>query len=420
VQPSANPQRRRILLIASGCDATDVGESRSAFQWVSNLGLRHDVTLLTFRKRDRPSAIDQLPSVRVIEWLDLPVVGTWERFNSMLKPGYMAFYIQARRWIKRRLDTSEKFDLIHQITPLAVRYPSPAAGFRVPLVIGPVGGSLGNPDGFEAELGNTPWYMKLRMLDQWRLQHDPLLRRSYGSADCLICIAPYVAHLVRGVPVRKIEFMSDAGVDALPSDSFSVKKQDKGVFRILFVGRVIRTKGARDAVRAMAMLKDIKSLSLDVIGDGYDLPSCKEEAKRLGVDDLVTFHGRMPRQAIDSFYERSNVFLFPSFREPGGIAVLEAMSNGLAVIVADRGGPGYVVDDACGFRIAVTSPDLFARDIAAAVRTLAGSPALVEAMGRAARAKIERDFLWDAKIKKLEAIYDRVLNQEREPVSQSA
>jgi glycosyltransferase involved in cell wall biosynthesis len=401
-------------LITSGCDGTDVGEALSAFQWVSRLGGRHDITLLTFRKRDRPSAVGQLPGVRVVEWLDLPIIGRWERFNSMLKPGYIRFYVGARRWLKKRLSSGERFDLAHQITPLALRYPSPGAGLGIPLVIGPVGGSLENPRGFEAELGNTPWYTKLRLLDEWRLRHDPLLRPSFSSANCIVCIAPYVKSLLRDLPVREIELMSDAGVPELPPARCTEKEGEKK-FRMLFVGRVIRTKGTRDAIRAVAKLKDIEGLSFDVIGDGYDLQACKEEAQRLGVSSFVTFHGRMPRKDIDAFYARANVFLFPSFREPGGIAVLEAMSHGLATIVADRGGPGYVVDDACGIRVPVTDPERFACQIAEGIRRLAAAPDLVTSMGTAARQKIQREFLWDAKIERIEKIYDQVLAREMEP-----
>jgi glycosyltransferase involved in cell wall biosynthesis len=206
--------------------------------------------------------------------------------------------------------------------------------------------------------------------------------------------------------------MSDAGVPDLPP-ARCTEKEGKKKFRVLFVGRVIRTKGTRDAIRAVAKLKDIEGLSFDVIGDGYDLAACKEEAQRLGVSSFVTFHGRMPRKDIDAFYARADAFLFPSFREPGGIAVLEAMSHGLATIVADRGGPGYVVDDACGIRVTVTDPERFACEIADAIRMLAAAPDLVASMGKAARERIKREFLWDAKIERIEKIYDRVLASQR-------
>ena len=79
-----------------------------------------------------------------------------------------------------------------------MRYPSPAAGLGLPLVIGPVGGSLESPPGFTGEEGATPWWQRLRQLDAWRIRHDRLLRRTYESADCVIGIADYVAEFLSG------------------------------------------------------------------------------------------------------------------------------------------------------------------------------------------------------------------------------
>jgi len=400
-------RRLKLLLIAAGCDSKAVGEGWSSFQWVSRIGRRHDVTLLTSRN-SRTSTAPQLPGVRVIEWPDRRLFERWERFNSMLKPGYVSFYAHARRWLKNRLRSGEKFDLAHQISPLALRYPSPAAGLGVPLVIGPLGGSIENPKAFRAELSRVAWYTKLRSIDEWRLHRDPWLRHSYARADRIICVAPYVKDLLGDLPSHEVEFMSETGVANLPPARDSARN-GAGRLRLLFVGRIIRSKGVRDAVRAMARLADVDGLTFDVVGDGDDLAACKEEARTLGVSQRITFHGRLPRKEIDAFYAGADVFVFPSFREPSGNVVLEAMSHGLALIVADRGGPGFVVDNACGFRVPVVDPEQYVSEIAACIRRLALEPDLILAMGTAAREKVIRQFRWDVKVDRLMELYDRVL-----------
>ena len=401
-------RKLNVLLIAAGCDSGAVGESWSSFQWVSRIARRHHVTLLVSRNSRKPSTAPQLPGARVIDWPDFRLFERWERFNSMLKPGYVGFYVQARRWLKNRLQSGEKFDLVHQISPLALRYPSPAAGLGVPLIIGPLGGSLENPKAFGAELSGVAWYTKLRSLDQWRLRHDPWLRHSYAHADRIIGVAPYVKSLLGDLPAREVELMSETGVTHLPPPRIPAREGSRRP-RLLFVGRVVRSKGVRDAIRALARLRDLDGLMLDVVGDGDDLAACKEEARELGVSDMITFHGRLPRQDIDAFYARADVFVFPSFREPSGNVVLEAMSHGLAMVVADRGGPGFVVDDNCGFRVPVVDPKQFADGIAKCIRQLATEPDLIVTLGTAARERVTRQFLWDAKIDRMMELYDRVL-----------
>ena len=206
----------RLLLIAPNCDGEDVGEAWVGYQWVRGLARRHDVTLLTYHKRDKTPASQQLTGLRVVEWAEPAALGWAERFNSMLKPGYIPFYFKARRWIRQALARGERFDLAHQPVPVAMRYPSPVAGFKIPYVMGPIGGSLNSPPGFNKEKDTAPWYVGLRSLDRLRMRVDPLLRETYQGASCVIGIAPYVNDFLKGTSIRRFEVMSETGIESLP------------------------------------------------------------------------------------------------------------------------------------------------------------------------------------------------------------
>jgi glycosyltransferase involved in cell wall biosynthesis len=389
-------------VIAPNCDGEDVGEAWSTHQWLALLGQRHKVTLLTYHKRGRTPASQQLPHVRVVEWTEPPLVGRAERLNSMAKLGYAPFYVRARRWIRGALARGERFDVAHQLAPLAMRYPSPAIGIGLATVVGPIGGSLASPPAFVAEEESTPWYVGLRAVDQWRLRHDPLLRRTYQHAECVIGIADYVRELLAPLRLRRFEVMSDTGVGQLQPAIDRVGRD--GPLRLLFVGRMIRTKGVRDAVRAMSLLRDV-SVELDVVGDGYDRSACQSLATELGLIGRLRFHGRLAREQVDDFYRRADVFFFPSYREPGGIVVSEAMSFGLPLVVCSRGGPASTVDDTCAIRVPAVDPEQYACDLAAAVRRLIADPGLRLAMGAAARRRIGSIGLWDHRVEQMEQIY---------------
>ncbi|MDB5540185.1 MAG: glycosyl transferase group 1 [Devosia sp.] len=392
----------RILLIAPNCDGEDVGEAWFAFQWASRLALRHEVTLLTYHKRNRTPARQQLNGLRVIEWKEPPLVGRAERLNSMLAPGYLPFYWRARSWIRSALRRGECFDIIHQPVPEAMRYPCPAMGFNIPVIIGPVGGGLRSPPAFAAEEAADPWFVRLRGLDLFRLRHDPLLRRTYEGAACVLGIGSYVEESLRYLRIRRFETMADVAIEHVP---LAVDRTGRtGPVRALFVGRLVRTKGVREAVRAVAMCKDLQ-LTLDIVGDGPDRAYCVALADELGVTDRVQFHGRKPREAIEEFYRAADVFVFPSYREPGGSVVLEAMAHGLPLIVCDRGGPSATVSDACGYKLSVTTPEALSRDVAAALRRLATDKASRLNTGRAAYEHLKKTALWDQKIDRASALY---------------
>jgi glycosyltransferase involved in cell wall biosynthesis len=399
----------RILLIAYACDAEDVSETWCSHQWVRRLAQRHDATVLVYnRRRRRGAAGAQLPGARVLEWSEPALLERLGTFNDTVKPGYAHFYFCARRAIARLL-RAERFDLVHQLEPFAPRYPSPGAGLGLPLVIGPVGGAVATPDGFRDELGRgAPWHARLRAFDRARFRFDPLLRHTYRSADVVLGVAPYVGELLAGVSLRRFEILHETGVDALPLRT-ARPLPPHGRLSLLYVGRITRAKGVRDAIRALARLADLPGVVLDVVGDGDDRAACEREARALGVADRVHFHGWRPRDEVARFYAAADLFLFPSVREPSGTVVIEAMSHGLPLVVAANGGPGHVVDESCGVRVPPVTPRQYANELAAALRTLALAPERLAPLGHAARRKVEEEFAWDSRIEQLGALYEDVI-----------
>ena len=392
----------QVLLIAPTCDGDDVGEAWVAFQWASRLARRHDVTVLTYHKRGKRTAAEQLPGVRVIEWIEPPLLWRAERLNSLLKPGYLPFYWRARRWIRAALAAGEHFDVAHQVSPVAMRYPSPAIGLGIPVVIGPTGGSLDSPAAFRAEEGTAPWFMALRNLDHVRLRFDPVLRRTYREAACVLGIAPYVRELLGAIELRRFEVLSDTGLSELP-EAPAPRAAHDGV-RLVHVGRLVRTKGVRDVVRALAQVAD-PAVVLDVVGDGPERGACETLVSELGLGSRVTFHVALPKAQVTEFYRRADVFVFPSYREPGGTVVFEAMGAGLPLVVVDRGGPAASVDEHCAIRLPVTTPEALAKDLAEAITRLSKDPELRRAMGLAARQRLQEYGLWESKLDIVDRLY---------------
>ena len=395
-----------MVIVGPCADPTDVGEALSTWRWTHGLSEHVDVTLLTYVKSGRESAKATLPGVHVVEWKDLPIPDRLERLNAALAPGYGLFYVRARRWLKGAIATGEHIDVVHQLAPLALRYPSPASGLGVPVVVGPLAGSLETPPGFEGETSGEPWYVKLRRVDRFRIRHDPLLRRTYESAAVVIGVAPYVRDVLGDLELRQFALESETGIPDLPPAV--ARDPSAKPFRLLFVGRVVRPKGVLDLVRALAQIKDL-DVVLDVVGRGNDLEDCRTEATLLGVAERVTFHGRLSREEVDAYYAKAHAFVFPSFREPSGNVVLEAMSWGLPLIVADRGGPAYAVGTEAGIRVPAETPGQFARDIAEAIRRLVTEPGLAAGYGESARRLTERNHLWPAKIERMLGLYERVV-----------
>ncbi len=397
----------KILLIAPNIDATDVGEAFVAFKWAEALSERVELTVLCFQREGRAAVAQQLPAAKVVTWPEPAWARKHERLNAMLKPAWPVFAGHVRRWIREAQSHGAHFDLAHQLMPQAARYASPLRHFDIPYIIGPLGGALDTPVEFRSEASSAPLFTRLRKLDALRFRHDPWLRASYSKAACILGVAPYVQEVLGDIPLQRFEPVLELGIDDVAP---TLERQaDRGTLKMLHVGRAVRTKGLRDAIRALAHLKDLPNVTLTSAGAGEELELCRAEAKRLGVADRVRFLGRIPRAQVEELYASHDAFCFPSFREPAGGVLYEAMRQGLPILTADRGGPSWIVDDTCGFRIPVTNPQRFAADIADAARTLATEPALRRRLGTGARAKVMREGLWGQKADKLVCLYKDVL-----------
>jgi glycosyltransferase involved in cell wall biosynthesis len=408
-QVSDATERFRVLLVASYCSRDDVGESWIAWKWAEGLSRIHDVTLVTQRRGGFASVAETLPQTRVVEFPAFTAFDRFVSFSRTLKPAYPVFYRRARRWIRDALARGERFDVAHQVIPNALRYPTPLHGFGIPYVMGPQGGSLATPEGFKSDFGREPTFMKLRVVDGLRFRLDPWLRRTYTDASLVLGVAPYVKDRLGTISLRDFDTESEVGIDQVEEVSKPSRRAGTG-FRALFVGRFVRSKGARDVVRAIARVHD-PHVTVDFVGEGYDLEECKAEAARLEVSHRCRFHGRLPRERVEEFYRDADAFVFPSFRESSGIVVLEAMRWGLPMIVATTGGPGFVVDANSGIRVEPRSPDQYASDIAAAIDRLVADPLLCRSLGAGAQRRVAEVGLWDLKFRRMTDRYREVMRR---------
>ncbi|NOE35826.1 glycosyltransferase family 4 protein [Ruegeria sp. HKCCD7318] len=384
----------KVVLLSYSFDRTDVGEALIAYKWAEALSEHVDLTVLALERRHRESLQTQLPNATVVTWPEPQVVQSAERFNAMLKPAYPILYYKVRRWLKEQAKLGNKFDLAHQIMPQAARYPCPFYGHGIPYIIGPLGGSLPTPKGFLHEMETSRWYTRLRRLDKWRFSYDPWLRRSYSNAELILGVAPYVKNTLSAIPIKKFDAELELGVDDIPEKKI---KRNEESFQLLHVGRGVRTKGLREIIRALPKLKDIPNLKLISAGAGDEINICREEATKLGVEEYVTFLGKIPKSDVEKLYQEADIFVFPSFREPAGGVLYEAMRWGLPVITADYGGPAYIVSSQCGIKIPPTTSEVLSDGIASAVRELYANPRRRHEMGKASHKYLREWGLWSKK-----------------------
>lgn len=297
----------------------------------------------------------------------------------------------------RRLHEQVRFDLAQHVTYVKLSVPSMLGFLGLPFIWGPVGGAETAPACFFTETGwKNRLYEFLRgtmlALTVWNPFVRLTARRStlaYGvtreSADALrACGATNV--LTRPAVALSDEELAALTVRTTPSDLTRAP-------RLLYVGNLIPLKGVHLALRALAA-SGCTEITLRIIGDGASRGWLEQIARENGLSARVEFLGKQPREEVLRAYADSDGFLFASLHDSGGYAVLEAMAAGLPVICLDFGGPGFLVDDTCGWKVTAQTPEEAISGLAEAIRAFAKDPAQREKRARAARARVLENFTW--------------------------
>ncbi len=160
---------------------------------------------------------------------------------------------------------------------------------------------LFGPKGFIGEL-----YERLYMLLPW----DQIIANSGVTKELVL----------RYFPRKKISVIHN-GIDRI---------QPKGItpqpLSISIVSRLVRYKRIHDVFAALVELnKENIHLSVQIVGSGPEESNLKEEARRLGIDKQIVFHGFVESyEQMLGVIESCRIFCFPTEIEGFGIVVLEA------------------------------------------------------------------------------------------------
>ncbi len=163
--------------------------------------------------------------------------------------------------------------------------------------------------------------LRVRVWRQFINQFDALIAYSQRGAD------EYAAH---DFPPEKI-FVAPNAVAPRPTAKPNRRTKTVDRVTILFVGRLQARKRVDSLLRACAELD--QNIRLVIIGDGPERQSLESLAKQ--VYPSAEFSGARHGDELKPYFAQADLFVLPG---TGGLAVQEAMSNGLPVIVAKGDG----------------------------------------------------------------------------------
>jgi len=123
--------------------------------------------------------------------------------------------------------------------------------------------------------------------------------------------------------------------------------KDSKVF--LFVGRLVKIKNVGFLINAFANhLSDKSDAVLVIIGEGEERDSLVILAKERGVESKCLFLGRLEGEALYTWFLIAHCLVLPSYQEPYGAVVNEALLSGCYVLCSRLAGASELITTANG------------------------------------------------------------------------
>ena len=222
-------------------------------------------------------------------------------------------------------------------------------------------------------------------------------RRTFRNARLLLPVCEFLGRrlVALGAPPERV-VVHRTGIDLRRWPYRERSAAADGRLRLVTVGRLVEKKGIEYALRAVRVLVD-RGVDVEyrILGDGPRRDRLAALAAELGVTDRVHLQGRYGQQAVRDRVEGSDVLVATSVTAADGDeegipnVLKEAMALGLPVVGTRHAGiPELIEDGVSGFLV----PERDENALADALQRLARDPGRWAAMGRAGRARIERDY----------------------------
>ncbi|WP_266204121.1 glycosyltransferase [Pontibacter kalidii] len=215
-----------------------------------------------------------------------------------------------------------------------------------------------------------------------------------------------------GIPSNKITVLP-VGLD---TDKFRKQRSPSNTASptVVTVARLVPFKGLEYSIAAIKVLQSTyPDIAYHIVGEGVLREQLEEQIRELQLQGHVFLHGAATQEQVLDFYDRAQVFVLAGIVaedgevETQGLAVQEAQSMELPVVVSDAGGlPEGLIDGVSGFVV----PQGNVQAIAAKLDILLRDAGLRAKMGQAGREYVKQNFDNKVQHRKLMQLYRKVMS----------
>ncbi|MEF9990728.1 MAG: glycosyltransferase family 4 protein [Romboutsia sp.] len=180
----------------------------------------------------------------------------------------------------------------------------------------------------------------LRQLGNIDLEKEYIIS-NIGKLDKILALHSKQKHII-----KEIFAVDESKVEVIGSgynkDIFYDKEYelDDRVINFTYAGKICKSKGLKSLVKSISKLDYSKnSIQLNIVGNGSDIQQYEEIIEETKKSPFkIEFLGRLDQNQLSEIFNKSHIFILPSFYEGLPVVVLEALACGSQVITTDIDG----------------------------------------------------------------------------------
>ncbi len=418
--------RRQILVMAYMLSPYKGSEFSVAWNYVTHMSKANDLTVLygisgehMGECSETEEYIDKhpIPGVELIpvypnNWANLL---NWPNRHDIF---VYTFYYAYRVWHRQayrmacQLAKIKHFDMVHYVGMIGYREPGYLWKLGLPYVWGPVGGA-----------NNVPWQLMKHMpvtgklkqafrniANTIQLHTNRRLKQALRTTDILMTATSENQRKFAEVHHKSSLCLPENGIVgeiALDEGKFCNPRY----YHLIVIGTLDARKSVGILLEALIKVSRREMLHVDIVGDGPLRDRLQHYASRHGLEELITWHGQLPRHQAVQLFNSAHLHVITSVSEGNPTTIWEAMSYGVPTLSFDHCGMHDTLCDRCGIRVPIARHYNGCVDaLARAINDLLDHPARFRQLADGT-VQCAKHYTWDEREKFLNNLYDELLKK---------
>lgn len=391
-------EKTRIFISAYACEPGLGSEIGVGWHWVLEMSKYFELWVLT-RESNRGTIepwIAEHPEFAGIHFLyfDLP---KWARFWKKGMRGVRTYYniwqYCTNRIVKRTM-RENNIKVFHHLTYGNVLWKVSTYGRKQFFVWGPVGGLETIPAEYSRH-----YSAKSRIIEWVRRATVKMLPINTGFikrcryADLILCKTEITRDLIPAKYRDKSVLFTDVAVETLP-EAATATNGTKNRIDFITVGRLDAWRGFDLVIESFARVAaKEKRMHLTIVGKGNDKARLKGIVEGYGLQEQVTFAGKVPMEEYYRLVGSADVVVNASLKEGAVTVSFDSMAMGKPLICLDTTGYTRYFSNEYSVVIPRSSRKQVIADIAAAMERLKDEE-VRKSIGEKAK-NAGKQFLWE-------------------------